>query len=862
VKENLRNVLGTMGWAMLVVFLSTAAAYASQPHHLDLTWQHDPRTTVTVTWRTNESEPSLVQYGLDASYGLLASSGPGVIHHVELSGLKPSTTYHFRCGSEEGWSGDETFTTAPGNPSEPFTFVVLGDSRTDMYSWAGIARAALKTNPAFVVATGDLVESGRFQGQWDRWFEAAEPLLSRTVFMPLLGNHEENSPLYFEQFALPSARQWYSFDYGNAHFVILNTEGFLYGEQLEWLEEDLARSNATWRFVYFHRPMYSVGSHGCSLYVQRAWEGVLERYHVDMVFCGHDHIYSRTLPIYAGEAASSSDLGTIHIVTGGAGAPLHSIQASGSPWLAAAASEHHFLVISIDGSTLRLEARLRDQRVLDTLVLNKTLRPDLTVSELTLFPSMPRPHENATLSGVVWNRGQARSGNFSIQIMADGKMVGLIAAGPLAPGERAHFGVPWEGSDEGYHNLTALVDALNLVNEGILEWNNAKSLIALVSSPGPDLVPTSLRLVSGELSAGKNASFAAVIENRGSLPSPAFNVGFYAMGLNGTLSCPALEAGRNATVTFPPIRCTAGDWAVWAVADPEDAVEELDEGNNWLNVTIPVRDLIKLGPVYYPRGAAEGEDVLIKYDDVEGLLPDRSDECALAWGTNGWRTPRLRPAGTLSVAGWVESKMERGLDGLWTIMIPTDQSVNRIDFRFRNGQVVGDTFDDNGGSSWSLPMRGYATRVVKELGDAMRDAALAGVNVSSYESVLQEANRSFLLGDYPRAAEVAGDLTLELRRLEALTIYDRVAKAYGEALEENLTIPRGELMLRVAKESIENENFDLAKNFMESLSGAIEKARASVPQRGFIAAFLVIGAMTLLFRPRKICRSPRTTHRE
>ncbi|MHA1742205.1 MAG: fibronectin type III domain-containing protein, partial [Candidatus Thorarchaeota archaeon] len=117
---------------LLVLQLSSGLAYASQPHHLHLTWQHDARSTVVVSWRTDQVEPSIVRYGPNASYGLITRAQPGTIHHVELSDLEPSTTYHFSCGSDGGWSGDLTFRTAPADVSDPFTFVVLGDSRSKM----------------------------------------------------------------------------------------------------------------------------------------------------------------------------------------------------------------------------------------------------------------------------------------------------------------------------------------------------------------------------------------------------------------------------------------------------------------------------------------------------------------------------------------------------------------------------------------------------------------------------------------------------------------------------------------------------------------------------------------------------------
>jgi len=188
----------------------------------------------------------------------------------------------------------------------------------------------------------------------------------------------------------------------------------------------------------------------------------------------------------------------------------------------------------------------------------------------------------------------------------------------------------------------------------------------------------------------------------------------------------------------------------------------------------------------------------------------------------------LRPPSTVSVSSWVETEMERGLDGLWFVLVPTDSNVHTVDFRFRNGQLVGDQVDDNQGCSWSLPLSGKATEMVQQLSGALEDAKTAGVDVSPYESILLQANISLLSGDYVQLVQVLGNSTRELRRLEVQAIYRSAEAAYSKAVADNVTIPRGELMLRIARESIENGNFDLAKSYLIRLLGEVEKRRATV----------------------------------
>ncbi len=80
-------------------------------------------TAATISWITDEVSDSVVEYGLDDSYGQTASESADVTDHdVSLTGLSPDTTYHYRVGSTDPsgngptWSGDYTFTTVADTP--------------------------------------------------------------------------------------------------------------------------------------------------------------------------------------------------------------------------------------------------------------------------------------------------------------------------------------------------------------------------------------------------------------------------------------------------------------------------------------------------------------------------------------------------------------------------------------------------------------------------------------------------------------------------------------------------------------------------------------------------------------------------
>lgn len=109
--------------------------------------------------------------------------------------------------------------------------------------------------------------------------------------------------------------------------------------QLEWLDAALAASEARWKIVCSHHPMYSSGLHGPARGLVPLLEPVLVRHRVDLVLAGHDHHYERTVPIR----------GITHVVSGG-GCKLTPVDPGSHT--AYAASVLQFMRIDIDGDRL------------------------------------------------------------------------------------------------------------------------------------------------------------------------------------------------------------------------------------------------------------------------------------------------------------------------------------------------------------------------------------------------------------------------------------------------------------------------------------------------------------------------------
>ncbi len=259
-----------------------------------------------------------------------------------------------------------TVTVTP--QSENFTFVHVSDSQT--YYDFGVTKDTGKyfnnvlnnidKKTAFLVHSGDVVEYGKFEDYWSAMLNENYSILKSTPVMAISGNHEttyathESAYAYYAtinhfNYNLPEQSDlslgfYYSFCYGNAKLIMLNTNlltssNKLTDEQFDWLKNELSTDKRKWTIVCMHNPIYSVGKWGSDLsrnHVARALKDQLAatfaEYGVDLVLQGHDHMISRTHPINQKLTPTSENIvsengvdysvnpdGTIYVMNGASG---------------------------------------------------------------------------------------------------------------------------------------------------------------------------------------------------------------------------------------------------------------------------------------------------------------------------------------------------------------------------------------------------------------------------------------------------------------------------------------------------------------------------------------------------------------
>jgi hypothetical protein len=380
-------------------------------------------SSAKVLWVTATAAPSTFELasGLaadlappkQATVTQLVEGRPEVLHEALLSELQAGTTYHYSVMDGKTRIAGSFTAALPANSQQPFKFVVYGDNRSFPKRHAAVVKGMLSERPlAFVVNTGDLVASGTDWPQWQtQFFAPAAELLRSTTLWPVRGNHESDGVFFSHLFDLPNNRFYYSFDYGNVHFVVLDSgmeEGPADPAMLTWLDQDLAASKAEWKLVAYHRPTFDVREHRTT-WGQEELLPILEKHGVDMVLNGHSHVYQRFRPI--GPAGRKP---TIHVTTGGGGAPEYDINPS--PILEHTYAGLHYCAFQVKGHELEMTVRTPEGRTVDQLKLVKTagtFQKEIMARALDTkaakalafvqsgfalnFPTLPRAGETATV---------------------------------------------------------------------------------------------------------------------------------------------------------------------------------------------------------------------------------------------------------------------------------------------------------------------------------------------------------------------------------------------------------------------------------------------------------------------------------
>jgi hypothetical protein len=315
------------------------------------------QNSMEVKWLTDQGATSKVRYG--TTLGVYTDSvvdlASATSHVVNLPNLQPNTKYYYTIGSAtRQLQGDanNNFVTPPVPGSEgKYNFWLVGDCGNNSTNQKNVRDAFINymgTTPTNGwLLLGDNAYSNGAETEFQaEFFDVYQGTVSKNMpLYPSPGNHDYNNGgqfdhnvPYYSIFDMPSngeaggvpsnTEAYYSYDYGNIHFLSLDSYGKedgvnrLYdtlGPQVQWIKQDLAANTKKWIVAYWHHPPYTMGSHNSDTEAELTkmhtnFIRILERYKVDLIVCGHSHEYERSKLIqgsYGNEASFNPSVNNV-----------------------------------------------------------------------------------------------------------------------------------------------------------------------------------------------------------------------------------------------------------------------------------------------------------------------------------------------------------------------------------------------------------------------------------------------------------------------------------------------------------------------------------------------------------------------
>ena len=473
------------------------------------TWEMPSTFTtggVEISTSSDVSKPTLFTSSVTA-----ADAGIANTFRVSATGLSAGTTYYYRADNGAAQSPIYSFKTE-GNHDSSFSFLHVSDTQADVdtytlptildfQTWGSALATVTQTyHPNFLLETGDLIDLSNNEDQWRWYFKQAQGVLGNIAMLPAIGNHEQSTAYpansFREHFTVPNActdpavtpGTVYSFDYGNAHFVVLNTEnkGAGFTAQKNWADQDMAKTNKKFIIVALHRGMFAGGGTTDTF---DAFSSLLDKHKVDLVLQGHDHAYIRTKAIENGVVRTDGE-GTVHLESGGSGskqenapAPTSYMAVTTTPGLPSASvitvNDH-----SIDVHTVVVRNPITSPTIVDLQSAGTAITPSSSTID---FAIMAAP---GGLAGAAPTTNGGR----------DGKIIGTTSAmeyKPASGGSWTSCAAPATGG---------VASGAYSVRYKALHDSDTLRVAMVTVAPGVTRIPTRMRL-SGDSSVRVNKPY-------------------------------------------------------------------------------------------------------------------------------------------------------------------------------------------------------------------------------------------------------------------------------------------------------------------------------------------------------------------
>lgn len=447
--KNIKRTLALVLSMLMLLGSFAVGASADEVKRISCVMTENGSTSRGFSWYTYENGASDLQivktedfdgtFANAVSYeGTTGTYRDQYIHKVYVTDLEAGVSYTYRVGDADKDLWGETCTVTTDDGDDSFSFITIADvqaSSDENFAHASLTlKGALEVAPeaSFIANLGDYVNDNT-NDEWDWYFKNFAFANNAYTQVPVAGNHDGNitnklnTNCFKNTFALDESDNqslegvYYSFDYGNAHIAVLNTNDMypMTQAQRNWLINDMKQSDATWKIIMMHRSLYSAGKNinkPDTVIMRNVLLPIIDELGIDMVYAGHDHMYLRTTQVYGDAAVEGTEYvtetvngesitfaldpkGTVYTLPSTAGTKRYGVNEDAMKPILDVADEAFstsdwggcFCVTEIDGGKLIYKAYVVDDEtqeieLVDTYAIKKTTGN--TAEESTLDESL------------------------------------------------------------------------------------------------------------------------------------------------------------------------------------------------------------------------------------------------------------------------------------------------------------------------------------------------------------------------------------------------------------------------------------------------------------------------------------------
>lgn len=314
-------------------------------------------TSLKLVWNTENTELLFGESGKQAATVEIMRFEHGM--EAVFKNLVHGKIYYYQFGTD----GKKQEFRIPDNDGK-FVFAAGTDGQNIKSTIEASAKRMVSYNPELIVLAGDMMNNGLKSSSWEMtFFKPFVPFIEGIPVISSTGNHEEGSVLFNKYWG--KKYNWDTIVCENTRFLIIDVEGtFMEGSiQYRFIEETLKKNKEKWLIVVMHESPYAfIPRHYSNLLARQLLSPLFEKYKVNLVLAGHNHVYERTLPINGVTYVTLPCLGS--------NKPKEALEPKNQLSAVQVFNKDGFAIVNVDNNKIEVKVETHTGEPMDSFIIN------------------------------------------------------------------------------------------------------------------------------------------------------------------------------------------------------------------------------------------------------------------------------------------------------------------------------------------------------------------------------------------------------------------------------------------------------------------------------------------------------------